>query len=208
MNSPKNVTAEFEKVYSISGCVMDGTVTPPEVLPGYVVWLRLSPTDQFFDEATSGTDGQFTFNDVPGGSYCLGTSSPNYKCLYEFDPLVEDQDGKNLIVGLGNIPTNVEDIETGQLPESYSLSQNYPNPFNPTTFIEFELPRSSHVRLTVYNLLGEEVRTLLDEEVSMGRKRVMWDGIDTGGDPVPSGVYLYRIEAGSFSEAKKMMLLK
>ncbi len=89
------------------------------------------------------------------------------------------------------------------LPTEYSLSQNQPNPFNPSTDISFSLPKSGQVKLTVYNILGAEVATLVDEIRSAGVHRITWDGTDKSGNPVASGVYLYRLTAGDFAETKK-----
>ena len=94
--------------------------------------------------------------------------------------------------------------ETGNLvPEDFSLSQNYPNPFNPRTTIEYSLPTSGLVSLGVYDLLGREVSRLVDEEQSAGVHRVDFDGSD-----LASGVYLYRLQAGDFSEVRSLVLLK
>ncbi|MFQ6009174.1 MAG: FlgD immunoglobulin-like domain containing protein, partial [Candidatus Zixiibacteriota bacterium] len=104
--------------------------------------------------------------------------------------------------------TSIEDkTETG-LPAAFKLSQNYPNPFNPETRIEFTLPRASHVTIEIYNILGRKVKTLVNQRLSAGNKAVTWDGTDDDGSLVSSGVYLYRIKAGDFVEAKKMVLLK
>ena len=93
-------------------------------------------------------------------------------------------------------------------PQRFSLSQNYPNPFNPRTSIRYALPQDAEVRLTIYNILGQKVATLLDEPQSAGFKAVWWDGKDAEGDEVSSGVYFYRLTAGEFSEIKKMMMVK
>jgi len=95
-----------------------------------------------------------------------------------------------------------------QLPGRYALSQNFPNPFNPQTTISFDLPKGSHVTLTVYNMLGQRIRTLTDREYDAGRQSVVWDSRSDNGDAVASGVYLYRIEADSYVANKKMILLK
>ena len=95
-----------------------------------------------------------------------------------------------------------------QVPEDYFLGQNYPNPFNPRTQISYELPVGSHVTLTVYNILGQKVTTLVDKEMSDGRYVADWDGASDSGRLVSSGVYLYKLEAGDFTQTKKMMLLK
>jgi hypothetical protein len=94
------------------------------------------------------------------------------------------------------------------LPDQYALEQNYPNPFNPSTEIHFSLPQNSYVRLIVYNILGQAVKTLVDQSMSAGSYVADWDGTDAGGTKVASGIYLYRVEAGQFSETKKMVLLK
>jgi len=93
-------------------------------------------------------------------------------------------------------------------PQRFSLSQNYPNPFNPRTSIRYALPQDAHVRLTIYNLLGQKITTVVDEPQSAGFKAVWWDGKDAEGDEVASGVYFYRLMADKFSEVKKMMMVK
>lgn len=107
-----------------------------------------------------------------------------------------------------NTPTGVTEDELSGLPNEFALSQNYPNPFNPSSMIDYSLSNRSYVRLDVFNLVGELVVTLVDEVKSPGRYSVVWNGKDQSGKPVPSGVYLYRLQAGSFAASKKMMLLK
>ena len=97
------------------------------------------------------------------------------------------------------------------LPKAFSLSQNSPNPFNPSTTIAFEIPEGKaavRVNLTVYNIRGQKVVTLMDELKDAGSYLVNWDGITTGGTKVSSGVYFYRIQAGEFSAVRKMVVLK
>ncbi len=95
------------------------------------------------------------------------------------------------------------------IPTDFSLSQNYPNPFNPSTTIHFGLPHGAAVRLEIYNVLGVKVRTLIAEEkMNAGSYSVTWDGLDDTGGLIPSGVYIYRIQAGDFHVSKKMTLLK
>jgi len=111
-------------------------------------------------------------------------------------------------VAYDGVITDVEDVDGVGLPETFSLSQNYPNPFNPTTQINFEIPVRSHVTLTVYNLLGQKVTTLVDKEMSAGRYVADWNSTSDGESKVASGIYFYKLEAGDFIETKKMMLLK
>ena len=106
-------------------------------------------------------------------------------------------------------PTGIDDQPHGTvIPDKFELGQNYPNPFNPTTTLEYGVPNRSHVRIEVFNILGQSIRTLVDEEKSAGRYQSVWDGTDKSGHSVSSGVYLYRITAGEFVQSKKMLLLK
>ncbi len=100
------------------------------------------------------------------------------------------------------------------LPKEYKLHHNFPNPFNPTTTIKYDLPADSRVTLKIYNILGQEVRTLANEHQAAGYKALQWDGKNQAGEPVSSGIYIYRISAGSLRESRefvqsyKMLLLK
>lgn len=98
----------------------------------------------------------------------------------------------------------------GAMPNSYKLYQNYPNPFNPATFIRFSLPAgfSGRVRLTIYDINGRVVRELLNDILSAGMHRIVWNGAKGTGEVVSSGIYLCRMQAGRFSETRKMTFLK
>jgi hypothetical protein len=104
--------------------------------------------------------------------------------------------------------TGIRETDHDGLPHRFSLGQNYPNPFNPTTEIAFELPTRSLVTLTVYNVLGQRVATLVDEVLLAGGYVADWDATSDDGRPVASGVYLYRLAADSFVQTKKMVLLR
>jgi hypothetical protein len=138
----------------------------------------------------------------------------------------------NWLKGVSDVPQNED--ETVSLPKAFELEQNYPNPFNPSTTIHFTVRRpSSAVRspihttqdnaadgsqftihspvrttLKIYNILGETVKTLVDEFKSEGSYTVVWDGKDEKGSEVSSGIYFYRLKVGDYSEAKKMILLR
>ena len=95
------------------------------------------------------------------------------------------------------------------LPAAFSLAANFPNPFNPATTIQYALPQAADVELTVYNVVGQVVRTLVAEHQGAGRYTVEWDATDDGGHSVSAGLYLYRLQAGGeFAQVKKMLLLK
>lgn len=93
-------------------------------------------------------------------------------------------------------------------PTTFALYQNCPNPFNPETQIRYDLPVSGHVNLTVYNVLGQKVRALVNEFQDVGRKSVVWDGHDDGGGEVASGIYFYKIKVENFEKTRKMVLIK
>lgn len=99
-------------------------------------------------------------------------------------------------------PSDADDESEDLLPTTYSLKQNYPNPFNPETGIEFALPTSGAYKLTIFNVLGQVVKTF-EDEAEAGWHKVSWDASDNG-----SGVYFYRLTAGDFTDTKKMVFLK
>src|SRR5690606_38748107 len=99
-------------------------------------------------------------------------------------------------------------VEDAALPEAFALEGNYPNPFNPSTQVRFAVPEAAHVRIEVFNVLGQRVQVLVDQVVEPGHHTVTWDARGSMGEVVPSGVYLYRMEAGGFTETRRMVLLK
>ncbi|MBN2092988.1 T9SS type A sorting domain-containing protein [candidate division KSB1 bacterium] len=102
----------------------------------------------------------------------------------------------------GSTSTGIESI-SDLLPKEFKLEQNYPNPFNPGTIIEFALPKSAFITLKVYNLLGEEIITLVAENRSAGIHKINWDA-----NRLASGVYMYRLEAEKFVQFKKLILIR
>lgn len=109
-------------------------------------------------------------------------------------------------ITLKTLGVHIEQLST--VPNDFSLSQNYPNPFNPTTRIEFSLPKAMHATIKVYDVIGREVATLLNEIKTAGRFSLDWNGRNNFNQPVASGVYFYRMEAGNFVQSRKMVVLK
>ncbi len=105
-------------------------------------------------------------------------------------------------VKLKPVPVDVDDLST-DLPEHFSLSQNYPNPFNPETVIKFSITETGPVKGVVYDILGREVKTLLNGEMNPGNHRVKFDAAG-----IASGVYFFRLESGKYSSAIKMVVSK
>jgi hypothetical protein len=108
-------------------------------------------------------------------------------------------------MGAFESPLAVSGIEDylSQVPKTYSLEQNFPNPFNPNTIIKYSIPLTSNVVIKVFDILGNEMEKLVDEEKSAGIYELTWYA-----EYLPSGVYFYRIKAGDFIQTKKMMLVK
>jgi len=100
------------------------------------------------------------------------------------------------------------DVSSETLPNRFGLKQNYPNPFNPTTEIAFTLDQTADVNLSIYNMLGQKVRTLTNGSKNAGTHTLQWNGLDEMGQNVSTGIYLYRLTSGSKSITKKMAFMK
>lgn len=153
--------------------------------------------------------------------YAWATSSASFGSPFHwrdpqfvFDTISNWKPGNQVVIGggqhdlmfklTGTIDTSVSIQHIGsEIPDGYLLKQNYPNPFNPSTSIEFSIPQKAFISLKVYNILGEEVGNLVNDELSPGNYRFNFDASN-----LTSGVYFYRINAGSFTEVRKMLLIK
>ena len=112
------------------------------------------------------------------------------------------------IQSLYDFITDVKDEKEVSLPKNFGLTQNYPNPFNGQTNIEFQISSLSNVKIQIFNILGQKIKTLLDEEKSPGYYTIIWDSKNDFGDSMNSGIYFIKFSAGKFTETKKMTLLK
>jgi hypothetical protein len=104
--------------------------------------------------------------------------------------------------------TDVKVDKGAKVPTTFSLSNAYPNPFNPTTNIQFNIAKSENIKLVVFNILGQQVKTLVNGEMKAGSYTATWNGKDEFGNSVASGIYFYRLESQSFNTTKKMILMK
>ena len=100
------------------------------------------------------------------------------------------------------------EVQIQTRPEAFALANNYPNPFNPETTIKYALPDPVDVRLEIYNMLGQQVRTLVAEPQNAGRYTVKWNATNESGHSLSTGIYFYRLVAGEFHKVEKMLLLK
>jgi hypothetical protein len=103
--------------------------------------------------------------------------------------------------------TSINDNEK-TIPHSYLLEQNYPNPFNPRTNIKYKLLQTSNVDLSIYNHLGQKIKTLINGEQSMGNYQVQWNGTNYEGSQVSSGIYYYRLKTGTYIQTRNMLLVR
>ena len=202
--------AGFSKSLNLAGTV---TPTPPHFSFGAANF-----TGEMFHE-TRGVLTHLTFTVTGVGCICLDTVFTYYppptgvSCLLVdtlangYVPIVKAQ-CFNVVVDPSSCPTENEEGAS-----AFALLGNYPNPFNPSTSIQFrvgslEFREPVHTRLTIYNIIGQRVRTLVDEAKLPGEYKVVWDGKDENREPVSSGIYLYKLVAGDFSATKRMILIK
>ncbi len=139
-------------------------------------------------------------------------SSNNDFTLQSNSPCLPENNDYNALIGAlgeGCATTDVEELNSSDnYPGEFQLLQNYPNPCNSSTLIAFSLPRASYVTMDIYNVLGRKIRTLINERLPAGHKRVIWDGKDDIGHRLASGIYFYRLKCEEFSESRKMLYLK
>jgi len=128
--------------------------------------------------------------------------APNWWGSQWVDPNFEKYFMYRAVV-LSDIPSNIDLPQDPNVPETYQLHQNYPNPFNPTTMINYQLPMTDYIELSIYNVLGQKVATLVSERQAAGAYQVEWDA-----SGYSSGVYYYSLKAGEFYNVKKMILIR
>jgi hypothetical protein len=177
------------------------------------ITLRITTADHRIDQVS----GNGSFGDISASEN--DTSSTNFN-IYYADGFTPDSTHNNPVqfdflvysnglpfwessVDFASTVVSIDDDEVIGIPNQYSLSQNYPNPFNPVTMIKYQLPMTSDVNLSIYNLLGQKVANLVNKKQQAGYHQVEWDA-----SGFASGVYYYRIEAGEFQDVKKMILIK
>jgi protocatechuate 3,4-dioxygenase beta subunit len=172
--------------------------------------------------AVSDETGNYTLEELPAGNMKIVAVAPGLTQNNDNDLTTDDSVSVELNSGMDNYEANitmdersttgVEEID-GTIPVSFGLEQNYPNPFNPETEIQFHLPTGGDVTLTVFNILGQEIATLVSESLPAGNHAVNWNGLNRSQNQVPSGIYFYSIKVknGSsviFEQVYKMTLMR
>jgi FlgD Ig-like domain len=148
----------------------------------------------------SGTQPSLDTTDHANFNFAYSTTAQSYTAGTNGQPLGD--------LSWFSMTTGIKAPASASIPSSFALSQNYPNPFNPTTIIQYKISKASNVVLSIYNTLGQLIKTLVNKNQSPGLYSVNWDGTNASGMEVVSGVYLYHISAGGFTSTKKMILLK
>ena len=160
----------------------------------------------------------FTLN---GGGEDIGIYDPNGSAIIEmsFSSQSEDTsygrypDGSDTWQFMNPTPgmVNTQELSLNNnitMPDQFMIHNNYPNPFNPVTTLYYDLPENCLVNITIYDMLGRQVKTLIKQTQAVGYRSVIWDASNDYGEPVSAGIYLYQIQAGEYISTKKMVLLK
>jgi len=193
------LTSELGITFDLAGYHSVQLSSPPEILTGDDIYVAVKFTNTTYNSpiVTDGNGpsetGKTYFSSNSATWIDVGTS-------FNHDVAIRVRTSPTLAVSV--------DEDDDLLPFNFELKNNYPNPFNPTTTIEYTIPIKSDVDISIFNLLGQKVNTIVEGEESAGEHRVSWDGTDFTGNRVASGIYLYRINAGDNSQTKKMMFIK
>jgi hypothetical protein len=197
INSRPEALHGWYKLTSMSGDVLDVVVSTKKngAGDGAGAILEGTPTTTYKEFVVNII---YTKQETPDTAWIsvvlanTGTGAAHTGSTFWIDDLSFGSAGATDVKELGN-----------SMPAAFTLNQNYPNPFNPSTMIQFEVPEAQFVTLKVYNVLGQQVATLINNQLGAGRYRAEFDGTN-----LPSGTYLYRLQAGTFTETKKMLLVK
>jgi hypothetical protein len=184
-------------VFTESGLCIGGVVLTDTYPIGLMAWMD--------DPRTEEVEGF-----MPGEQMVMKCWDASEEQEYEL--LITIEDGSELLgkSALTKVSLEVDllYLESTAMPTIYSLHQNYPNPFNPETTIRYGIPEAGNVKLTIYSIDGQLVKELDHGFKEAGYHKVIWNGINDGGESISSGIYIYRMEAGKFSDVRKMVFLK
>jgi hypothetical protein len=185
---------------AVQGSIMTPATDNKSLMPIANAQVRLASGSQQYDVVTN-SDGKYT-KKIPLGLYFITVSAAGYNNLKTTGVKVE-QAGATVDAILQTTTEVTRENQEQSRPEGFALLDAYPNPFNPSTAISFYLPSKLFVSLKVFNLLGREVATIISEELSADAYSRQWNAVG-----MPSGIYFCRLQAGSYTETKKIVLLK
>ncbi len=218
-----------ELVYEGAGSVTKGSklenVTDPNGTPRTMTLLANAIDDHVkvmaYSTAQAQTEGNGEEGDLVYVTYHVPNGVSSLPAVINFGIGTCNLPGTSLAPDLLNVVCAFPDttnpqavnvqldvVEKPGIPTEYNLSQNYPNPFNPTTSIAFDIPQASDVTITIYNIIGQQVVSLVNDFVPAGKYEVEWNAQDTYRNPVASGVYFYELRSDDFTARKKMILLR
>ena len=206
----------------------------PTVLDTFEINTSTDETIPFTWESSYDVDSDLTYKltvtlDYPGNVYTQdylniadsSTSISAYEyavfmtnlnlTLWNIDYIVEVSDEEFTVISQAGefvLSNTLLSIDSGIIPEVFALHQNYPNPFNPVTSLRYDLPEDGFVNITIYDMMGRIVRSLVNSKQASGYHSIKWNATNNKNEPVSAGLYLYTIQAGEFSQTKKMILLK
>lgn len=194
----------------------------PDLIVGYANLIAFHNEIKIFldgPDADSIPDIYLENLDIPGGQTDFGATVAgigdfNGDGIDDFAVRSRTADGPtwmaevNCFAGWDSDPTDVKDQYNPIMPELFYLHPNHPNPFNSSTTISFNIPRHDQITLSIYDITGRKLRTLIDNTLSAGAYSVIWDSRNSHGDPVSTGIYLCRLKSSSQAATRKLLLLK
>ena len=205
-------SAGYTSVYgtiSVGGGSSANVVSENGGVAGAIVYA-LDAKGNVAGYGVSATTGDYTIAELAPGAYTVTVDKVGFTSASSSGAPTYDVSGNPQSSNIQFVINSVTTVSTGisAQPSGYTLEQNYPNPFNPTTQIAFTIPKAGPVTMTVFNILGQHVATLVNGTLNAGAYHATWGGTNDAGTTVASGIYLYRISTAEYSAVKKMMFLK
>ncbi len=183
-----------------------GTISENSIPEDFAVIYALTPDGQVVGSTFTEFEGFFTLENLPPGDYSFMATSDDGSVEHKPPVHIDFRHICGIDINLGRLDVKPE--SKTNLPRKLTLAQNYPNPFNPETFIEYSLSKSSFVRLTIYNIVGQKIKTLVNKYEEVGDKKIIWNGTDANGNSVATGIYFYRLETDQGAITRRMVLIK
>lgn len=195
-----------ESVLDATGATTSGTISSSWGVPTVNTSIDDEITVVIYGTSAISGSGVLIYLifDIPG--------SPGDSTNLAFDSFLFNEGNPSVSTSGGQFKIKkTTDVTVQKYPtisQHFSVSQNYPNPFNPETTIEYQIPKSAQVTIKIYNLMGQEIATLVNEDKFIGYFKIIWNGKDLYGHQVTSGVYIYQMRAGDFVARRKLILLR